>query len=138
MEGKHGPMHIGELEDLIHASKRFPNIRFIASRWGKRQGAPSGTLTIMVGAYPSRHIDNNGRQLLDPDHVTAYNVTYPWIPEHSGFDEKTGRAVSRGWRSLLCEMITDRTLRPTRELERWIGTDEFNMARWQCQEVACL
>lgn len=138
MEGKHGPMEIGQLEDLVHRSKRKPNIRFIASRWGKRQGAPDNTLTIMVGAYPVRHRDNSGFDLLDPDHITAYNVNYPWVPEFGRVDERTGRLVERGWRSLLAEMITDRTLRPTRDLERWLGTDEFNMARWQCQEVASL
>lgn len=103
-------MEIGKLEDVIKRAEVYPQIRFVASRWGRRQGAPDGTLTIIVGDWPMT--EKYGKPYLSPHHKAAYNVTYPFVPAE---DERLedGQLVVRGYKSLLREMLAERYIRKT-------------------------
>lgn len=108
-------MLIGELEDVIKRAEVYPQIRFVASRWGERQGAPEGTLSIVVGAWPLT--EKYGKPYLSPDHKAVYNVPYPFVPADT-IVGKDGFIKKRGYKSLLRDMIASRFIRETKEVRR--------------------
>ena len=107
-------MLIGELEDVIKRAERYPQIRFIASRWGKKQGAPEDTLTLLVGAWPIT--ERYGKPYLSPDHKAAYNVPYPFVPAESIVNED-GEVRKRGYRWILGQLVRDGYIDMTKEVE---------------------
>lgn len=111
-------MYIGDLEDLIHEAKVYPNIRFISSRWGEKQGAPGGSLTILVGDWTMT--EKYGKPHLSPEHVAAFNVPYPFVPKYSVID-KEGMVAKRGYVGLLSEMLAMRIIRPTKKVRAALG-----------------
>ena len=106
-------MYIGDFEQLVHRNKKFPNVRFIASHWGKRQGAPEGTCTLLVGDWTMTY--KYGKPYLSPEHIAAYNVPIPFIPPDH-ISEEDGTVKVQGWRPLLAEMLADRVILPTKEI----------------------
>ena len=129
MEGKTGPMWTDEFVDLVHRNAYKPNIRFISSRWGERNGAPAGTCTLLVGAWlPVVNSDEKKPWSVDPDHVAAYNVALSQIPEYTVYDEEGG-LVHRGWKGLLQLLIADRVIRPSEEIRRLLGVREFDNSK---------
>lgn len=130
MEGKHGSVYIGDFVDLVHRNAYRPNIRFIASRWGKAQGAPKDTCTLLAGAWlvAPQTDDPTAPVFLHRDHVGTYNVPMPWIPEYSTVDAATDRIAHRGWRALLQFLLNDRVIRPSPEILRWLGYKDFGTA----------
>ena len=120
-----GPMDIGDFVDLIHRNAYKPNIRFISSRWGARNGAPANTCTLLVGAWLPVQKSEDVVPTLDPEHVTALNVPVPWIPEQTVVDPKTQRIVARGWRALLRELLLEHVIRPSHEVRRLLGPREY-------------
>ena len=73
---------------------------------------------------------------LKPEHISAYNIPTPFIPEKTLYDGKTGRVIARGWRAIVSEMVQDRIIRPSREVERWLGEEEFQLARYAAGTLA--
>lgn len=129
MFGKSGPMPISEFQDLIHRNAYKPNIRWISSRWGARNGAPDGTCTMLVGAWlPVRNTNERVFQTVHRDHVGAYNVPTPVVPEFTDVDPESQEILARGWRGLLPWLIADRVIRPSPEIETWLGHREFDSA----------
>ena len=107
-------MLIGDLEGVIKRAEKYPQIRFIASRWGERQGAPEGTLSILVGAWPIT--ERYGKPYLSPDHKAVYNVPYPFVPADSILD-KEGGVRKRGYRWLLGQLVREGYIDMTKEVE---------------------
>lgn len=127
MEGKKGPMWTDEFVDLIHRNAYKPNIRFISSRWGERNGAPAGTCTLLVGAWlPVRVSDHKelNNWHVHHDHVGAYNVALSQIPEYT-IEKPDGEIIHRGWRGLLQWLIKDRVIRPSEEIRRLLGDQHY-------------
>lgn len=118
-------MLIGELEEIIKRSETYPNIRFIASRWGERQGAPENTLTVLVGDWTIT--EKYGKPHLSKEHISHYNVPYPFVPRDTICD-RNGVPIKRGYVGLLIEMLKDRVIRPTKEVRRALG-DEWPKVR---------
>ena len=114
-------MYIGDLEDLIKRNETYPNIRFIASHWGRRQGAPEDSVTVLVGDWPMTY--KHGKPYVSPQHVGAYNVPIPFVPRWSITDDD-GTVRKRGYRSLLLSLLNDRAIRPTQEVMRIINSEE--------------
>lgn len=127
MEGKRGPMWTDEFVELVHRNAYKPNIRFISSRWGARNGAPAGTCTLLVGAWlPVRNTGERFTPTVHSDHVGAYNVALSQIPEYT-VEREDGEIVHRGWRGLLQCLIADRVIRPSREIEKLLGRKDYEM-----------
>lgn len=114
-------MYIGDLEELIKRNETYPQIRFIASRWGKRQGAPEGTLTVLVGDWPMTY--KFGKPYLSPEHKAAYNIPYPFIPRDSVIGED-GTVLKRGYVSLLQALLNDRAIRFSPEIRSVLESKE--------------
>jgi len=106
-------MYVGDLEELIHRNKKFPNIRFISSHWGRRQGAPESSCTILVGDWPMTM--KHGKPYVSPQHIGAYNVPVPFIPKFSEVGPD-GSIKKRGWKQLLLSLLQDHAIRPTDEI----------------------
>lgn len=127
MEGKKGPMWTDEFVELVHRNAYKPNIRFICSRWGARQGAPASTCTLLAGAWLPVHVSEEQRSyVVHKDHVGTYNVALSQIPEYT-VEREDGEIVHRGWRGLIQWLIADRVIRPSPEIERLVGTKDFEM-----------
>jgi hypothetical protein len=114
-------VYIGDLEDLIKRNETYPNIRFIASHWGRRQGAPEDTVTVLVGDWPMTY--KHGKPYVSPEHIGAYNVPTPFVPRDSIVAED-GSILKRGYRSLLMSLLNDRAIRPTEEIMGVINSQE--------------
>ena len=112
--GISGPLDVHEFEDLVMRNLWKPNVRFIQSRWGRHNGAPVDTFTL---------VKNN------PDHGDAYNVPYPQIPERTIIDHETGRVKARGWRQLLINLVADATVCPSQQIRRAMGYHDFEKAK---------
>lgn len=114
-------MYIGDLEELIKRNETYPNIRFIASRWGKRQGAPDGTLTVLVGDWPMTY--KYGKAYVSPQHIAAYNIPYPWVPRDA-IAAEDGTILKNGYRTILRNLLRDRAIRWTPEIQRVLESEE--------------
>ena len=114
-------MYIGDFEELVKRNEVYPNIRFVSSRWGKRQGAPEGTCTVLVGAWPMTQ--KYGKPYLHPDHKGAYNVPIPFIPRHT-IENEDGSIQKRGWESLLKMMLYDNVIRYSDEIRKVLESNE--------------
>ena len=106
-------MLIGELEDVIKRAEVYPQTRFVCSRWGRRQGAPENTLTIIVGDWPMTY--KYGKPYLSEQHKDAYNVSYPFVPAETQLDSEGGVKV-RGYKGLLRDMLAKRYITETKEV----------------------
>lgn len=113
MEGRKGYMPIGDFESLVMRNAYRPNLRMIHTRWGKVNGAPDFTCTLVKG---------------DPGNGDAFNVPFPDIPEQSEIDEKTGHIIARGWRTLLIWLVSERTIRPSHEVLEVMGYRDYERA----------
>lgn len=114
MEGQHRSMSISEFEEIVKRNAYAPwDLRFYSSRWGRYQGAPANTCTLIKG-----NMDNGD----------VRNVPTPDIPEMSTQDER-GYILHRGWRALLKMMCRDRWIQPSPEIERLLGHEDFAAAR---------
>ena len=112
MDGKHGPMYIGEFEDIVKRNAYAPwDFRLYSSRWGRHLGAPA---TLVKG-----NMDNGD----------ARNIPVPDIPENTVLAADGRHVKHRGWRQLFIIMCRDRWLSPSREIEKWLGTKDFEEAR---------
>ena len=110
MDGVHGPIYIGDFERIVERNAYAPwNLQFRTTRWGRVNGAPADTCTLIMG---------------DWDSGDARNIPIPDIPENS-IQLPNGRVRHRGWRSLLKFMCQDRWIRPSKEIEELLGTKEF-------------
>lgn len=104
-----------EFVEMVKRNSYRNDLRFMVSRWGRYQGAPPDTCTmVMAGGYDT----GDGR-----------NVPMPEIPEHTVFDERTQRVKVRGWRFLLRELVKDRYVRPEGEPAEWLGEGELSVVR---------
>lgn len=131
MDGHHGPLEISDLVELVARNAYRPNVRWITSRWGPRNGAPTESATLLVGDWL---FDSYGN--LKRDHETAYNVTTPFIPEYTIKDPETDRISAVGWRSFVIELVQDRVIRPSREVEKLLGRKECDDARHAARIMA--
>lgn len=117
-------MYIGDFVDLVHRNATYPNIRFIAQSSRSNQGAPANTCTLLAGAWlPVVKTDEPVSPTVHSEHIGAWNVPVPDIPEHTDYDETTGRIRARGWKGLIQMLLQDHVIRPTREIERLCGSD---------------
>ena len=114
-------VYIGDLEELIKRNETYPNIRFIASHWGRRQGAPEDSVTVLVGDWPMTY--KHGKPYVSPHHVGAYNVPIPFIPKDS-IVEADGTIIKRGYKQLLMSLLSDRAIRPTDEVMAVLNSQE--------------
>lgn len=107
-------MDTSDFVELAYRNAYQPaNIRFLRNRWGAYHGLPTTICTMVVGDSA----DGNAR-----------NIPTPQIPEYT-VDRDDGEILHRGWKDLIVMMIRDRTLRPSRELEKILGKDLFDRAR---------
>lgn len=107
--GYRGPLWTVEFADFVWRNAYNPGrLRFIYSKWGDKyhNRAPEGTCSLVNGSM---------------DEGLIYNVPHPQIPEHTVIDAATNRIAHRGWRGLVQLLLTDRVLKPTREVERLLG-----------------
>ena len=98
---RRGEMNFEEFEDIVFRNMSFPNVRFILSRWGARQGAPRHNVAIVMG---------------NSDLGDAYNVPVPVIPEHTITHPDRPVIVARGWRELFRMLVDDGTVVESEEI----------------------
>lgn len=114
MEGMHRAIYIGDFERIIERNAYAPwELNFYSSRWGRYQGAPANTCTLVKG---------------NMNYGEARNIPIPDIPEHTVQDSE-GHIIHRGWRTLLKFMCQDRWIRPSDEIRKLLGEDDFAKAR---------
>lgn len=131
MEGHRGPLEITDLIELVDRNKYKPNVRWITGEGARANGSPSQIATCLVGSWITNTYGG-----MSQEHVTNYNVTTPFIPEHTIINGKTGRVDARGWRDIVTEMVCDRVIRPSREVEKILGREATDSARRSARTMA--
>jgi hypothetical protein len=112
-------MYIGDFERLVldHAY-RPQDVRFLQSRWGRYNGAPPGTCTLVMGN------SNDGN---------ALNIATPVIPERTVTrydpDQKANVIKFQGWKYLLGAMMAMRWIRPSDKIRDLMGERKFKEYR---------
>ena len=117
------PMDTSDLVEIVHRNAYRPNIRWISHK-ASNTFSPPGTCTLLVGAWlPMVKSESDYGQTVSDDHVGAYVVATPQIPDETQFK---GRYIKhRSWRALLRILVRDRVIRPSAEIERLLGPAEF-------------
>ena len=121
------PMETGEFVDLVkrNAAGWHQGIRCIASRWGRVQGAPPGTCTLVWGAA------RPGRPL------TAINIAMNRIPQETIINPETDEVVYRGWKSALKMLLQQKAILPRDEIRRLFDDKEFYQMR-KAWDIPCV
>ena len=91
-------MYVGDFVELVERNKVYPNIRFISSHHGRRQGAPRDSMTVLVGDWSMTY--KHGKPYLSPQHIGAYNLAVPFAPKHDIVAED-GMVITPGWAPVL-------------------------------------
>jgi hypothetical protein len=125
------PMYIGDFVDLVHRNSATPDIRFITNSGKSNPGVAANTCTLLAGAWlPVIKTDDPSAPAVNPNHIGAWNVAVPDIPEKTVIDPETQRIVHRGWKELLMVLLQERVLRPTPEVIGLCGDDWDKIRKW--------
>lgn len=121
------PMDLSDFQELVHEAAYSPNLRWVAHGSKSDPRAPKAHCTLLVGAWLPVQKTDEKVPTLHPDHVTAYNVPTPQIPEYTVYGER--RIEARGWKGLLEMMLGERVIRPTPRVIKALGDDWEHVRR---------
>ena len=113
--GRDGSVPISDFVDLVTRNSFLPVSLHRTAVKAHAPWLPSDTLTLLFGDYN----EEAHYYTLRTNDVPAFNI--------SSHQAGRGNAV-RGWKGMLVQMITQRSLRPSDELHKFMGDRLFGMA----------
>lgn len=126
--GRHGTMSNGELEQIIVRNANFVTVR--------RAGSGDGYVSVNNAVTGEFILGINGGRLPEYSRMMNLDRNCPCSPGRECRTGKHGKALLRGWRNILSELVARRRVRVTAEIMRVLGGYEARQIRDYGQEYA--
>ncbi len=134
-------MYVGDFARLVWRNAyRGGQLRFELTRWGRRNLAPDGVVTLLDCGHWVNHPRHSFDDRSDRSEVwweqrrkTVGNVPRPWLPvfqvQVGTGNDPNDRIVAKSWRTLLRLYLMAGLIRPSAEIKALLGPRVFDIAR---------